>query len=71
MFFAFSSKSATLTPAAHVDALSGVEFLAKFQQLSDRVGEMERRSSFVAQGVSSDIDWLYRLITEARHRLQT
>ena len=24
----------------------------------------------MAQGVSSDIDFLYRLITEARHRLQ-
>ena len=24
----------------------------------------------VVQGVSSDIDWLYRFITEARHRLQ-
>ena len=47
-----------------------MELLAKFQQLSDHVGEMERRSSYAAQGVSSDIDWLYRLITEARHRLQ-
>ena len=41
-----------------------VELLPKFQQLSDHVGEMERRSKHVAQGVSSDIDWLYRLITE-------
>ena len=58
------------TLAAHVDALSGVELLAKFQELSDHVGEMERRHSHEAQGVSSDITRLYRLITEARHRLQ-
>ena len=66
----FSPESSPSTPAAHVDALSVVELLAKFQQLSDHVGDLERRSPHAAQEVSSDIDWLYRLITEARHRLQ-
>ena len=46
-----------------------VELLDNFKQLSDQVGEMDRRSKHVAQ-VSSDIDMLHRLITEARHRLQ-
>ena len=63
-------ESSPSTPAAHVDALSGVELLAKFQELSDQVGDTERRYSHEAQGVTSDITWLYRLITEARHRLQ-
>ena len=62
--------SSPSTPAAHMDALSGMEFLAKFQQLSDHVGEMERRYSHEAHGITSDIARLYRLITEARHRLQ-
>ena len=47
-----------------------MELLAKFQQLSDHVGDLERRYSYNAQGVTSDIMRLYRLITEARHRLQ-
>ena len=63
-------ESSPSTPAAHVDALSGVELLAKFQQLSDQIGDTERTYSYKAQGVSSDIDWFYRLITDARHHLQ-
>ena len=63
-------ESSPSTPAAHVDVLSGVELLAKFQQLSDQVGDLERRYSHNVEVVSSDITWLYRLITEARHRLQ-
>ena len=47
-----------------------MELLAKFQQLSDHVGDLERRYSSNAEGVTSDITWLYRLITEVRHRLQ-
>ena len=47
-----------------------VELLDNFKQLSGQVGEMDRRSEHVRQGFSSDIDMLYRLITEARHRLQ-
>ena len=58
------------TPVAHVDSLAVVELLAKFKQLSGQVGEMDRRSEHMRQGFSSDIDMLYRLIAEARHRLQ-
>ena len=43
-------ESSPSTPAAHVDALSGVELLAKFQQLSDHVGDLERTYSYNAQG---------------------
>ena len=63
-------ESSPSTPAAHVDALLGVELLAKFQQLSDQVEEMERTYSYNARGVTSDITRLCRLITEAEHRLE-
>ena len=39
-------ESSPSTPAAHVDALSGVELLAEFQQLSDQV-ENTKRSFFI------------------------
>ena len=58
------------TQAAHADSSAVVELLDNFKQLSGQVGEMDRRSELVRQGFSSDIDVLYRLITEARHRLQ-
>ena len=58
------------TPAAHVDSLAVVELLDNFKQLSGQVGNMDRRSKHVAKESSSDIDMLYRFITEARHRLQ-
>ena len=63
-------ESSPSTPAAHVDALSGVELLAKIQQLSDQVVDMGRVAEHARKGFSSDIDQLYRLITDARHRLQ-
>ena len=78
-------ESSPSTPAAHVDALSGVELLAKFQQLSDQVVDMgrvaeharkgfesntERTYSSNWQGFSNDIEMLYRLITNAEHRLE-
>ena len=63
-------ESSPSTPAAHMDALSGVELLAKFQQLSDQVGDTERTYSSNWKGFSTDIDMLYRLITDARHRLE-
>ena len=63
-------ESSPSTPAAHVDALSGVELLAKIQQLSDHVGEMERTFSSNCEGFSNDIDLLCRLITAAEHRLE-
>ena len=44
--------------------------MAKFQQFSDHVGDLERRCSSNAQEVTSVFTWLYRLISEARHRLQ-
>ena len=53
-----------------MDALSGVELLAKIQQLSDYVGEMERTYSSNCEGFSNDIDLLCRLITAAEHRLE-
>ena len=53
-----------------MDALSGVELLAKFQQLSDQVVDMGRVAEQARKGFSSDIDWLYSLITDARIRLQ-
>ena len=53
-----------------MDALSGVELLAKIQQLSDQVVDMGRVAEHARKGFSSDIDQLYRLITDARHRLQ-
>ena len=58
------------TPAAREDSLAVAELLAKLKQLSGQVGEMDRRSEHARQGFSSGIDMLYRLITEARHRLQ-
>ena len=58
------------TQAAHVESSAVVKLLDNFKQLSGQVGEMDRRSELVRQGFSSDIDMLYRLITEARHRLQ-
>ena len=58
-------ESSPSTLAAHVDALSGVELLAKIQQLSDYVGEMERTYSSNCEGFSNDIDLLCRLITAA------
>ena len=63
-------ESSPSMPAAHVDALSGVELLAKFQQLSDQVEATERTYSFYWQGFSNDIEMLYRLITDAEHRLE-
>ena len=61
--FFFKKKSATLgqgselsadftssTSAAHVDSLAVVDLLNNFKQLSDQVGEMDRRSKYVAQG---------------------
>ena len=63
-------ESSPSTPAAHVDALSGVELLAKIQQLSDYVGETERTFSSNCEGFSNDIDLLCRLITAAEHRLE-
>ena len=63
-------ESSPSTPAAHVDSLSGVELLAKFQQLSNQVGDLERTYSYNWKGFSSDIDMLYRPITDARLRLQ-
>ena len=63
-------ESSPSTLAAHVDALSGVELLAKFQQLSDQVVDMGRVAGHARKGFSSDIDWLYRLITDARIRFQ-
>ena len=63
-------ESSPSTPAAHVDALSGVELLAKFQQLSDQVEATERTYSSNWQGFSNDIEMLYRLITDAEHRLE-
>ena len=62
-------ESSPSTLAAHVDALSGVELFAKIQQLSDQVVDTERTYSSNWKGFSSDIDQLYRLITDARHRL--
>ena len=58
------------SPAAHVDALSGVELLAKFQQLSDQFESTERTYSSNWQGFTNDIEMLYRLITDAEHRLE-
>ena len=63
-------ESSPSTPAAHVDALSGVELLAKFQQLSNQVENTERTFSSNWQGFSNDIEMLYRLITDAEHRLE-
>ena len=54
--------SSPSTPAAHVDSLAVVELLAKFQQLSYQVGDLERRYSYVT--------WLYHLINNAEHRLE-
>ena len=53
-----------------MDALSGAELLAKIQQLSDQIVDLECRYSSNADKVSSDVKWLYRLVTDARHRLQ-
>ena len=53
-----------------MDALSGVELLVKIQQLSDQVVDMGRVAEHARKGFSSDIDKLYRLITDARIRLQ-
>ena len=53
-----------------MDALSGVELLAKIQQLSDQVVDMGRVAEHARKGFSSDTDQLYRLITDARHRLE-
>ena len=43
-------ESCPSTPAAHVDSLAVVELLAKFQQVSDQVGDLERRYSHNAEG---------------------
>ena len=69
-FFALLPESSPSTLAAHVDALSGVELLAKIQQLSDQVVDMGRVAEHARKGFSLDIDKLYRLITDARIRLQ-
>ena len=63
-------ESSPSTPAAHVDALSGVELLAKFQQLSDQVEDTKRTYSSNWKGFSNDIEMLYRLITDVEHRLE-
>ena len=63
-------ESSPSTPAAHVDALSGVELLAKFQQLSDQVENTKRSYSSNWKGFSNDIEMLFRLITNAEHRLE-
>ena len=63
-------ESSPSTLAAHVDALPGVELLAKIQQLSDQVVDMGRVAEHARKGFSSDIDKLYRLITDVRIRLQ-
>ena len=63
-------ESSPSTLAAHVDALSGVELLAKIQQLSDQVVDMGRVAEHARKGFESDVDQLYRLITDARHRLE-
>ena len=63
-------ESSPSTPAAHVDALSGVELLAKIQQLSDQVVDMDRVAKYARRRFESDVDQLYRLITDARHRLE-
>ena len=64
------AESSPSTPAAHVDALSGVELLAKIQQLSDQVVDMGRRADHVREGFTNDILMLGRLITAAEHRLE-
>ena len=47
-----------------------MELLVKFQQLCDQVENTERTYSSNWQGFSNDIEMLYRLITDAEHRLE-